>query len=71
MTERNFAFEQVECSYPLVDEAVTEWAGGKDARREGRWRIQWSMDESRDTGIAGLAYYADQWDDEAEVMRLE
>lgn len=34
------------------------------------WRIEWSDGSSRTTTLAGLAYYAKYWDDEATVIPL-
>lgn len=71
MSDDEFAFEQVDAKYPMVKEAITEWCGGEDARSGGRWRVEWDDGTSRTTGVAGLAWMADQYDDEAEVEVLE
>lgn len=66
MMENSFAFEQVECKYPTVSDTVAEFAEGCENRR---WLIEWP-DSRRETTIPGLAWYADEFDDEAEVTCL-
>lgn len=78
----NFAFEQVQCKYPLVKESVEEWVaeqpekvgiadGDDEFIDQDRWLIEWDDNGSRATSIAGLAFYADEWDEDATVTRLE
>lgn len=64
--KKHHAFEQIETDRELLREDVERF---KDGCAE--WRIEYEDGTVRHTTIAGIAYYAYYFDDEATVVPID
>lgn len=64
--------DRLKCYPTIALNAMSQTLEGVEEMRDSaeEWRIDYDDGTARTTTLAGIAYYAREWDDEATVVEL-